>query len=93
MGTKAHVTDKVKLLVNVMSEFEGKQIEKGQIGTVVGVLWGPERYQVNFAGDVQSAADGLAYCSLTLKPDQFELASPSSVVPAKKYAGGMREIE
>jgi hypothetical protein len=93
MGSKARITDKVILLVNVMSDFEGRQIDKGQIGTVVNILMGPERYQVSFARDVQSAADCIAYCTVTLKPDQFELAGPASPKPVKSYSGGMREIE
>jgi hypothetical protein len=93
MAGKARISDKVRLLVNVMSDFEGKQIDKGQIGTVINILIGPERYQVNFASDAQSAADCMAYCSVTLKPEQFELAGPTAAKPVKSYAGGMREIE
>jgi hypothetical protein len=78
---KAGQYDRVRLLVDVASEYRDQVLARGTEGTVVETFQQPrEGYAVDFAIPDSRLAGGHRYENVMLAPDQFEVVA--------RHAGG-----
>lgn len=74
---KASVYDKIKLLMDVQSEFSDQAFPRGTIGTIVECYEKPkEGYAVDVALPDGNLVGVFDYDNVILYPDQFEIIAP-----------------